>query len=102
MKKSLLMIFGASCLFLFTQSCSKEDQKKGIIRFTNTSSNPYNMYINGEHKGALPGRNHKEYKLNSGGYEFKVVQISGYLLYPTERKIILTINSGDDKEFVFP
>ncbi|HOY31992.1 MAG TPA: hypothetical protein PKW80_08950 [Bacteroidales bacterium] len=67
---------------LLTPDCEKKNQ--GIITFQNKSSNPYNLYQGSKFIETIPGKASQSYNMNIGTYNFKAVQSSGYLIYPTE------------------
>jgi hypothetical protein len=61
-----------------------EKQQKGIIHIKNFSSNPYTIYQGNKVVDIINGNTTLTYNVNIGQYNFKVVQNSGYLVYPTE------------------
>jgi hypothetical protein len=61
-----------------------EKQQKGIIRIKNFSSNPYTIYQGNKAIDVIKGNTTLTYNVNMGQYNFKAVQNSGYVLYPTE------------------
>lgn len=104
MKKLILLI--AIIGLSLTYSCEKEDLPSNNnntttyeLRFTNTSSNPYDVYVNGTTK-TLSGNSYINYNLEMDSYYWTVTQLSGYALYPTiqEGTVYLT----EDKNVVFP
>lgn len=105
MKKVLLLSLLSVTLIY---SCKKDGQagkpasNEGTIRFTNTSSNPYTIYINGGQVGTVTGKKFREYNKEAGNYILKAVQESGYVIYPTVRETSFYLSAGQEKEFVFP
>lgn len=96
---------------LFATACSKDETKtpdpvdpcpNGTIRFTNTSSNPYKIYIDGEFRTTLSGNHHIDYEVKKGSHDLRALQASGYVLYPTEKTVTISIGGCEDKEFIFP
>lgn len=88
MKKLTLVTLSAICFY----GCSKDDNNttspsggytEGTIRFTNNSTNPYNVSIDGVAKGSVNGNTHVELKATKGFHTLKAEQASGYLVYPT-------------------
>jgi PKD repeat protein len=75
----------------------------GTLKFTNTSSNPYRIYINGVSTSDLPGGSilYKYYK-PIGAYTLRVLQISGYALYPTDLTYSGTLACGSTLSTTFP
>lgn len=57
--------------------------KKAKFTVINKSSNPYNIYINGNFKKELPGGYQTTWTVNLGKYEIKAVQKSGYVFDAT-------------------
>ncbi|NOY50458.1 MAG: hypothetical protein GXO88_07850 [Chlorobi bacterium] len=92
MKRVLFLI---PLLVLFISSCSKQAAEKrecereniGYVTITNTSKNPYDISIDGVYKFQLAGNTFKEdIKESAGFHDYKAVQVSGYILYPTVKK----------------
>jgi hypothetical protein len=55
-----------------------------VLLFTNTSSNPYNVYVNGIYFGSVSGKTSKSVTVNEGNsVTLKAEQVSGYVFYPT-------------------
>lgn len=75
----------------------------GTLKFTNTSSNPYRIYINGVSTYDLPGGLvlYKYYK-PTGAYTLRVLQLSGYALYPTDLTYNGTLTCGSTLSTTFP
>lgn len=105
-----LFLFLSMVLFSFV-SCKKDSSKNaspssssstGTIQFVNNSSNPYSMYINGSPKGTLPGKNTTTFTVDYGSYSCRVVQNSGYVLYPTDKTYTGTVSSSGGMVVSFP
>ncbi|MBQ9435628.1 MAG: PKD domain-containing protein [Bacteroidales bacterium] len=60
------------------------------IRMTNISSNPYRIYIDGENQGSLSGGYYQDFKVSPGNHRVRILQISGYLLYPTDESYTIS------------
>ena len=80
--------------------CSKDDNEKdantGTIYVENLTADPYNININ---SGAYifnlqSGYNKTISKCEVGYYTISVKQLSGYILYPTERTYTGTLTKG--------
>ena len=57
----------------------------GAIEFINNSLNPYRVYINGSFAFDLDGGySQTMYDLSTGNYVVRVLQLSGYAIYPTD------------------
>ncbi len=78
------------------------DATTGKVRFTNTSSNPYYLWINDALQGTLNGNTYVEYTLEAGFYSFDYEQVSGYAIYPTTGGDTFTLSAGEELSFVFP
>jgi len=61
-----------------------EVQQTAIVMVANTSSNPYNFYINGMYFTQIVGKSNKTLTIKAGYNNLYAKQVSGYLLYPTE------------------
>lgn len=100
--KTILTFTFLMLAFAFVTGCSdKEEDITPVfeLRFTNTSSNPYFVEVNGT-TDVQDGNSFKNYNLDKGTYAWKVTQKSGYILYPTVREGTITLDQ--DKEIVFP
>lgn len=76
---------------------------KGILKFTNNSSNPYNVFVNNVLKiSNLAGNTSNIYFYPPGNYSIRVEQQSGYVLYPTIKTYTGTLNCGSILTTTFP
>jgi len=101
-----------SILTLFIiSSCTKESAEKleceseniGYITITNTSDNPYNVYVNGTYVFRLQGNTFEDdYEVSVGTHTLKAEQVSGYLIYPTIRETTTIIVQCEKQSWVFP
>ena len=73
------------------------------LKFVNTSTNPYHVYINGVLSFDMNGGT-TNYKYNApiGYYTLRVLQISGYVLYPTDVTYTGTTICGQTLTTTFP
>lgn len=94
MKKTTILLFTLISILNFS-SCSKSNEdskpdcelkKYGTVIISNSSNNPYNVYIDNVFKVQVPGKSiSNKIELNEGnGRKLYAKQVSGYLLYPTE------------------
>lgn len=99
------------CIVVTLFSCSKEDAERlecetediGYVTITNTSDNPYDVYLDGGFVFRLSGNTFTDsYELNAGSHVLKAEQVSGYVIYPTIRETTVFINYCDKKSWVFP
>ncbi|QQS31132.1 MAG: hypothetical protein IPM47_09520 [Sphingobacteriales bacterium] len=100
--KRIINLLAIGLLFvLFLNSCGKDEDYLPTfnLRFTNTSSNPYLIEVDGN-SNVIQGSTYKDYKLKIGTYAWEVTQQSGYILYPTV--LSGTVNLDKDKQIVFP
>lgn len=107
MKKHLL---AAAMAATALTGCEKEPVKApqkdpcttGRIQFVNNSKHPYNVYVNGnltiQQKGGQTGVN----DFAPGYYTVKVVQVSGYAVYPTEKTYTGTLEGCGTLVFSYP
>ena len=104
MKKLIAVLVVSIALFSCTkgENAGKPSSTEGIIRYTNNSTNPYNIYLDGGSVGSIDGKKYFEKKVSIGTHTVKAIQASGYVLYPTERTATITLTSKEEKEFVFP
>lgn len=104
MKKLIAALLLSTVLFSCTkgENAGKPSATEGIIRYTNNSTNPYDIYLDGSSVGSIDGKKYFEKKVNVGTHTVKAIQAAGYVLYPTERTATITLTSKQEKEFVFP
>jgi hypothetical protein len=77
--------------------------KSGTLKINNISTNPYDVYINGVLKITnMAGGNLKTFKVGLGTYNIRVLQKSGYILYPTEKTYTGNISCGSVLTCTFP
>ncbi|MEI6823497.1 MAG: PKD domain-containing protein [Bacteroidota bacterium] len=75
----------------------------GTLKFVNTSTNPYHVYINGVLSFDMNGGTTKyKYYVPIGYYTLRVLQISGYVLYPTDETFTGTISCGTTLTTTYP
>lgn len=87
-------IFILTIFLISIVGCKKEDPKPecevnkyGTITISNSSSNPYDIYIDGSYNMRLSGGAiSSKIKVNEGNNrKLYAVQVSGYLIYATEK-----------------
>lgn len=101
MKKLLLMSM-VSLSILLSIGCEKDLCLTGTARFTNTSNNPYELWIDGEFQRQVSGNTFVEFDLLEGNHTIYVKQISGFLLFPTERTGNISVFGCQEVEWIFP
>jgi hypothetical protein len=75
----------------------------GTLRFVNNSSNPYKIFINGLYQFDVNGGQAKNVNYSLvGSYTVRVLQISGYLLYPTDQTYNGVLTCGATLTTTFP
>jgi hypothetical protein len=76
---------------------------KGILIFTNNSSNPYNVYVNNILKiSNMTGGTTNSYYYTPGNYSIRVEQQSGYLFTPTIKTYTGTLSCSGILTTTFP
>jgi hypothetical protein len=91
-------LIAVSGLLFILSSCAKMELTHEL-RFSCTSNNPYLIEIDG-HSDIIQGNSFKDYQLEEGTYAWKVTQQSGYLIYPTIKDGVITLDQ--DREIIFP
>ncbi|NOJ29399.1 MAG: hypothetical protein DA328_04445 [Nitrososphaeraceae archaeon] len=102
----------------FSLSCNKSDdpdpqnpdniedcekRKVGRLTITNTSKNPYDLSIDGQHVARLAGNSmYPPTEYMEGAHDLKVVQVSGYIIYPTIVETRANIIRCKDYSWVVP
>jgi hypothetical protein len=84
MKKVLLI----AVLITSLLSCSKEKENPptGQLTFINNSNNPYKVFVNDQVVISMqPGKTTQSVYYKAGEVNIKVLQLEGYVLYPTEK-----------------
>jgi hypothetical protein len=98
-------------VFLMLFACKKDEikpdcetNKYGTVTVSNSSSNPYKLYIDDVYYGQLSGGSiTQNIKLNEGNNrKLYVLQVSGYLLYPTERTTYFNVISCSSYTWQIP
>ncbi|HPY82149.1 MAG: hypothetical protein M0R02_01275 [Bacteroidales bacterium] len=75
----------------------------GTLKFVNTSSNPYRVYINGSVAFDMNGGTTKyENYMSTGFYSIRVLQLSGYLFTATDKTYTGTLGCGQTMTVTFP
>jgi hypothetical protein len=76
----------------------------GGINFTNHSSNPYRVYVNGNVVfDSMNGNSVKtNYLATEGNYSIRVLQLSGFLLTPTDETFTGNVVCGGTLTVAFP
>ena len=75
----------------------------GILRMVSTSTNPYNIYVNGALVvNSFPGNASQDFTAAQGSYTIRVVQVSGYLITPTDETFTGTLTCGGTLVTTFP
>ena len=75
----------------------------GTLVFGNNSKNPYHVYLNGTLAFDLNGGSTMTYRYQQlGSYTIRVLQISGYVVTPTDITYTGTLNCGGTLTTTFP
>lgn len=110
MKKYILILIAFAGISVLS-SCKKDDvkpdcevNKYATVTISNNSSNPYKIYIGNVFKVELKGGSiSRAIKVNEGNnIKFYAVQMSGYILYPTEKTSYFNIVSCSDYSWQIP
>ena len=74
----------------------------GTIKFVNTSSDPYAVYINGTFGFNMNGGATEYRSGKTGSYSIRVLQLSGYFFTPTEETFNVALTCGQTFSVTFP
>ncbi len=75
----------------------------GSIYIRNTSSNPYRVYLDGAEMFEMSGGTIRSLSdIKTGSYRIRVLQLSGYAIYPTDKSYNVTVTCGGTASVVFP
>lgn len=84
-------------------SCEKDTPcTTGTVRFTNTSNNPYDLYVDNEYQFRINGNTFSDLDLLEGQRQVKVEQVSGFILFPTILENTISVFGCQESEWVFP
>lgn len=113
MKKIIILLLAVICIATIN-SCKKEDptpdkpdcevNKYGTITVSNSSSNPYKIFIDSIFIVEISGGSiSSKIEIKEGNNrQLNAVQVSGYLFYPTEKIKYLNIISCSDYSWQIP
>ena len=99
MKKLLAITFA---LFLAVAMSGCEKISLQHIVMINTTEDPYTVYLDGTQKGTIRAFEKKSFDVNKGYHTVRVVQQSGYILYPTDETYYFNVEFGNDYNQNFP
>ena len=86
-----------------TNTASTKIEQTGQLVFNNKSANPYQVYINGVSSFEVPGNTIKTLKYKPAGfYTLRVLQLSGYVITPTDLTYTGTLACGGSLTTMFP
>ncbi len=75
----------------------------GTFQFICSSNNPYRIYLNGIHAFDINGNSIIDSDIMpTGSYSVRVLQLSGYLVYPTDETYNVTLDCGESQSILFP
>lgn len=105
--KTLSLLIAAAIVL---SGCSKENttvtpttsSNTGTIKFVNQSNNPYYIFVDGASKGEMSGNSSKDFTVSYGLYKCRVLQKSGYALYPTDKSYSGEVKQGQNIVVTFP
>lgn len=86
-------------------SCTKDNDSgpnTGTLIIYNNSDNPYKLYVNGTFLKNQNGNSNVTLKKNPGIYTIRAVQISGYVLYPTDVSRSVSVIKDDITTVTYP
>ena len=75
----------------------------GTLSFNNTSTNPYRVFVNNVEVFTMNGQTTEQIDyVPAGSYSIRVLQVSGYAVYPTDQTYTGTVSCGTALSVVFP
>lgn len=75
----------------------------GTLSFSNTSTNPYRVFVNNVEVFTMNGQTTQDLDYApTGSYSVRVLQVSGYAVYPTDETYTGTVSCGTSLSVVFP
>lgn len=86
-----------------TRSYNFPSVTTGKIKLVSESEYPYTIYINGSNKGTLNGNSTKTFTVDAWhSYNVRVLQQSGYILYPSEYTWTVNVDANYIYTRTFP
>ena len=102
--KKLFLLTAIICTMLI--GCTKEitcqQNNTGTLNVSCTSSNPYNISVDGVNEGTIAGNGSNSYQITTGTHTVIATQQSGYTLIPTIKTAQITISRCESSSFAFP
>lgn len=78
-----------------TQTITIPIVSTGYIKIISGSSNPYSLYVNSEYKGTISGNSSQTIEVAAWkSYSVRVLQNSGYVVYPSEYTHTFKVDAG--------
>lgn len=75
----------------------------GTLTFQNTSTNPYRVFVNSVEIFTMNGKTSEVVNyVPTGSYSIRVLQVSGYAVYPTDETYTGTVGCGQTLQVIFP
>jgi hypothetical protein len=75
----------------------------GTLKYVNNSTDPYQVFINGTLRfTAAGGQSYIDNYIPVGSYTIRVLQVSGYAVYPTDESFTGTLSCGATLTTTFP
>ncbi|MBP5711355.1 MAG: hypothetical protein J6W84_10340 [Bacteroidales bacterium] len=99
MKKLIAVVF--SLLIAVAMSGCGKISLQHIIMI-NKSANPYTVYLDGASNGTIRPYEEKSFDVSKGYHTVRVVQQSGYVIYPTDETYYFNVKVGEDYRQNFP
>lgn len=98
----LTMLVSTSCESNSSKDC--EVNRYGTIQISNTSTNPYDFFIDGTYECTINGKSlSNDIRIDEGNnHKLYVKQVSGYLLYPTEKTEYITVIRCNKYSWIIP
>ncbi|MDZ4847027.1 MAG: hypothetical protein SH857_15955 [Chitinophagales bacterium] len=100
---------GCDCLTGFTGTQCETDNRPacqqnntGTVDFDSYSDNPYSCYINNVYAGQVGSYGNKLVTSTAGFKNLRVLQVNGYVLYPSEFTGTATLSQCGILTFKFP
>src|SRR5690242_15588269 len=100
--RKLFLLISLSAIFVSCKKENTQDHCIGHIQLINNSSNPYQVSLNGKAIANMPGGTLKVLDVDAAYDTVKVLQLSGYILYPTEKTYMGNVECNKIMVVSFP
>lgn len=84
--------------------CKKDTNPclEATIIYSNVSSDPYLIYLDGDHIATVQGNQSVDARIERGAHVLRAIQESGFTLFPIDTTSTVYLDGCDSVKFTFP